>query len=156
LAVATGNDFRAIEACGHAFATRNGSYSGLTDVQIQDGNFRFSIELALATGVVGGVTAVHPLAKLSMQILDNPSAKELMMYLAVAGLASNFGAVKALVSVGIQQGHMKMHLSNILNQLNIPENRRTEIQEYFQDKTVSFSAIEEYWTSFKFQVPNSK
>jgi hydroxymethylglutaryl-CoA reductase len=156
LAVATGNDFRAIEACGHAFAARNGQYSGLTDVQIQNGNFRFSIELALAVGVVGGVTAVHPLAKLAIQILDNPSAKELMMYLAVAGLASNFGAVKALVSVGIQQGHMKMHLSNILNQLQIPENRRAEIQEYFQDKTVSFSAIEEYWTSFKFQVPNSK
>ncbi len=156
LTVATGNDFRAIEACGHAFAARNGQYSGLTDVQIQDGKFRFSIELALAVGVVGGVTAVHPLAKLAMQILDSPSAKELMMYLAVAGLASNFGAVKALVSVGIQQGHMKMHLSNILNQLNIPEARREEIQHYFQDKTVSFSAVEEYWRSSKFRVPNSK
>ncbi len=147
LAVATGNDFRAIEACGHAFAARNGQYAGLTDVQIQDGTFRFSIELALAVGVVGGVTAVHPLAKLAMQILDNPSASELMMYLAVAGLASNFGAVKALVSVGIQQGHMKMHLSNIMNQLNIPEDRQAEIQDYFQDKTVSFSAVEEYWKS---------
>jgi hydroxymethylglutaryl-CoA reductase len=147
LAVATGNDFRAIEACGHAFASRNGQYSGLTDIQIHEGKFRFSIELALAVGVVGGVTAVHPLAKLAIQILDNPSAKELMMYLAVAGLASNFGAVKALVSVGIQQGHMKMHLSNILNQLNIPEERRAEIQQYFQDKTVSFSAVEEYWNN---------
>ena len=145
LAVATGNDFRAIEACGHAFAARNGNYSGLADVQIQDGKFRFSLELALAVGVVGGVTAVHPLAKLAMQILDNPSASELMMYLAVAGLASNFGAVKALVSVGIQQGHMKMHLSNIMNQLNIPEDRQAEVQQYFQDKTVSFSAVEEYW-----------
>jgi hydroxymethylglutaryl-CoA reductase len=145
LAVATGNDFRAIEACGHAFAARSGQYSGLSDVQIQDGIFRFSIELALAAGVVGGVTAVHPLAKLAMQILDNPSASELMMYLAVAGLASNFGAVKALVSVGIQQGHMKMHLSNILNLLKIPEESRAEIQHYFHDKTVSFSAVEEYW-----------
>lgn len=147
LAVATGNDFRAIEACGHAFAARNGSYCGLSDVQVQDGNFRFSIELALAVGVVGGVTAVHPLAKLAMKILDNPSAKELMMNLAVAGLASNFGAVKALVSVGIQQGHMKMHLSNILNQLTIPAENRTNIKIYFQDKTVSFSAVEEYWKS---------
>lgn len=151
LAVATGNDFRAIEACGHAFAARNGNYSGLTDVQIQDGKFRFSIELALAVGVVGGVTAVHPLAKLAMQILDNPSASELMMYLAVAGLASNFGAVKALVSVGIQQGHMKMHLSNIMNQLNIPEDRQADVQHYFQDKTVSFSAVEEYWKSLGLQ-----
>jgi len=145
LAVATGNDFRAIEACGHAFAARNGQYRGLTDVQIKDGIFRFSIELALAVGVVGGVTAVHPLAKLAMQILDNPSANELMMYFAVAGLASNFGAVKALVSVGIQQGHMKMHLSNILNQLSVPEGRRNEIEQHFQDKTVSFQAVEEYW-----------
>lgn len=148
LAVATGNDFRAIEACGHAFAARNGQYAGLSEVQIQDGKFRFSIELALAVGVVGGVTAVHPLAKLAMKILDNPSAKELMMYLAVAGLASNFGAVKALVSVGIQQGHMKMHLSNIMNQLQISENCRAEIRQYFQDKTVSYSAVEEYWRSF--------
>lgn len=145
LAVATGNDFRAIEACGHAFAARNGHYSGLTDVLVQDGMFRFSIEIAMAVGVVGGVTAVHPLSKLAMRILGNPSAPELMMYLSVAGLASNFGAVRALVSVGIQQGHMKMHLSNILNQLNIPEEKRTEIQNYFQDKTVSFSAVEEFW-----------
>ncbi len=145
LAVATGNDFRAIEACGHAFAARNGQYTGLTDVRIQDGKFYFSIELTLAVGVIGGVTAVHPLAKLAMQILDNPSAKELMMYLTVAGMASNFGAVKALVSVGIQQGHMKMHLSNIMNQLKIPEIHRHKIQEYFQDKTVSYSAVEEYW-----------
>jgi hydroxymethylglutaryl-CoA reductase len=144
LAIATGNDFRAIEACGHAYAARNGQYRGLTDVQIKNGIFRFSIELALAVGVVGGVTAVHPMAKLAMQILDNPTAPELMMYLAVSGLASNFGAVKALVSVGIQQGHMKMHLSNILNQLNIPEEQRNEIQQHFQNKTVSFSAVEEF------------
>lgn len=149
LAVATGNDFRAIDACGHAFAARNGRYTGLTDVLIGDGKFRFSIELALAVGVVGGVTTVHPLAKLAMQILGNPSANELMMDLAVAGLASNFGAVKALVSVGIQQGHMKMHLSNIMNQLNIPEERRGEVQYYFQDKTVSFSAVEAFWKSLK-------
>jgi hydroxymethylglutaryl-CoA reductase len=149
VAVATGNDFRAIEACGHAFAARNGPYAGLTDIQIQDGRFHFSIELALAVGVVGGVTAVHPLAKLAMQILDHPSAKELMMYLAVAGLASNFGAVKALVSVGIQRGHMKMHLSNIMNQLQVPEDQRAKIQAYFYDKTVSFSAVEEYWLAVK-------
>ena len=61
------------------------------------------------------------------------------------GLASNFAAVRALVSVGIQKGHMKMHLSNIMNQLQIPEEKRGEIQAYFQDKTVSFSAVHEYW-----------
>ncbi|HEY3373417.1 MAG TPA: hydroxymethylglutaryl-CoA reductase [Prolixibacteraceae bacterium] len=145
LALATGNDFRAIEACGHAFAARNGSYSGLTDVEIIDGTFRFSIELAMAVGVVGGVTGVHPLAKLAMRILGNPSAPELMMYLVTAGLASNFAAVKALISLGIQHGHMKMHLNNILSQLNVPLEKRPEIQSYFQDKTISFSAVEQYW-----------
>lgn len=144
LSIATGNDFRAIEACGHAFAARNGHYSGLTDVQLKDGVFRFSIELAMAVGVVGGVTAVHPLAKLSLRILENPSAPELMMYIAVAGLASNFAAIKALVSVGIQQGHMKMHLNNILNQLEVSVDIRPSIQHYFQDKTISFSAVEQY------------
>jgi hydroxymethylglutaryl-CoA reductase len=144
LALATGNDFRAIEACGHAFAARGGSYRGLTDVEIKDGTFRFSIELPMAVGVVGGVTALHPLAKLAMRILGNPSAPELMMYMATAGLASNFAAVKALVSGGIQQGHMKMHLNNILAQLNVPVKKRPEIQRYFQDKPISFSAVEQY------------
>lgn len=149
LAMATGNDFRAIEACGHAFAARNGTYSGLTDVKGKDGKFRFSIELAMAVGVVGGVTGVHPMSKLALRMLGNPSAPELMMYLAVAGLASNFGAVKALVSIGIQQGHMKMHLNNILNQLNIPDDRHPEIQQYFQHKTLSYAAVEQYWINHK-------
>jgi len=148
LSLATGNDFRAIEACGHAYAARSGQYKGLTDIQIQDGIFKFSIELALAVGVVGGVTSLHPLAKLAIQILDQPSAQELMMYLAVAGLASNFVALKALVSGGIQEGHMKLHLSNIMNRLQIPEEKRFIIQQYFQDKTVSWSAVKEYWKSF--------
>jgi len=149
LALATGNDFRAIEACGHAYAARSGHYMGLTDIVIQNGVFRFSIELAMAVGVIGGVTTVHPLAKLAMKILDQPTASELMMYLAVAGLASNFGAVKALVSSGIQEGHMKLHLSNIMNQIRIPEDYRSEVLYYFQDKTVSFSAVEEYWKSLR-------
>jgi len=149
LALATGNDFRAIEACGHAYASRKGTYRGLTDVQVMNGTFRFSIELAMSVGVVGGITAVHPMAKLALRILDNPSARELMMYMAVVGLASNFGAVKALVSKGIQQGHMKMHLNNIMKQLNIPEDRISEIQLYFQNETISFSGIEQFWKNHK-------
>ena len=151
LAMATGNDLRAIEACGHAFAARNGSYRGLTDVQLTNGVFRFSIELAIAVGVVGGLTRVHPMAKLALQILGNPSASELMMYLAVAGLASNFASVKSLVYIGIQHGHMKLHLNNIMNQLDIPEERVPEIQLYFQDKTISFSAVEQYWKNHPYE-----
>jgi hydroxymethylglutaryl-CoA reductase len=144
LAIATGNDFRAIEACGHAYACRNGSYAGLTDVQLHDGIFHFSIELALAVGTVGGVTSLHPMTKLAMSILDHPSANELMMYMAVTGLASNFAAIKALVSSGIQKGHMKMHLNNILNQLKVPDNQRMAVLQYFHDKTVSYSLVEEF------------
>ncbi|HET6558282.1 MAG TPA: hydroxymethylglutaryl-CoA reductase, degradative [Prolixibacteraceae bacterium] len=144
LAIATGNDFRALEACAHAYASRKGHYSGLSDVSLSNDTFRFSIELPMATGVVGGVTALHPLARLSMRILDNPSAPELMMVMASAGLASNFAAVRALVSVGIQQGHMRMHLSNILNQLKVPQEMRKDIQHHFSDKPFSFSAVEEY------------
>jgi len=144
LAIATGNDFRAVEACGHAFASRIGGYSGLTDVTIVEDKFRFGIEIALATGVVGGVTSLHPLAKLSMRLLHNPSASDLMIYMAVAGLASNWAAVKALVSGGIQQGHMKLHLSNILNLMNIPLDKREEVEKYFADKPISLSSVEQY------------
>lgn len=144
MAIATGNDFRAFEACAHAFASRQGSYSSLTDVEINQGKFNFSIELPLAAGVVGGATTSHPLARLSMRLLDNPSASELMMYLAVAGLASNFAAIRALVSGGIQKGHMKMHLSNIMNHLNVPLDKQEEVENYFADKPISFSSVEQY------------
>ena len=144
MALATGNDFRAFEACAHAYASHMGQYRGLTDVVISNGMFHFSIELPLAAGVVGGVTALHPLARLSMRILHNPSASELMMYLAVTGLASNFAAVRALISGGIQQGHMKMHLSNIMNHLNVPMDKQEEVEKYFTDKPISFSSVEQY------------
>ena len=144
LALATGNDFRAIEAGGHAFAARNGKYAGLSEVVIEKGLFRFSMELSLAVGVVGGVTALHPMARLAMQILENPSAEELMKDLAVAGLASNWSAVRALVTNGIQQGHMKMHLSNILNSLQASDEQKAAARLYFEQRKVSYSEVEQY------------
>jgi hydroxymethylglutaryl-CoA reductase len=144
LALATGNDFRAIEAGGHAFAARNGQYAGLSEARLENGIFRFSMELSLAVGVVGGVTALHPMARLAMQILEQPSAEELMQYLAVAGLASNWSAVRALVTTGIQQGHMKMHLSNILNTLKATDEQKASARLYFEKKEVSFSEVEQF------------
>lgn len=144
LALATGNDFRAIEAGGHAFAARNGQYTGLSHAEIKNGVFRFSMEISLAVGVVGGVTALHPMAKLAMRILENPSADELMQYLAVSGLASNWSAVNALTTTGIQKGHMKMHLSNILNALNANDEQKQAAQTYFINKNVSFSEVEQF------------
>ncbi len=137
--IASGNDFRAVEACGHTYASRNGQYSSLTHCTVQQGVFKFWIDLPLAVGTVGGLTQLHPLVKIAMQILGNPDAKKLMQICAVAGLAQNFAALKALTTVGIQQGHMKMHLLNILNHYNATEEEKKYALEYFKDKIVSFT-----------------
>lgn len=139
--LATGNDFRAIEACGHTYACRDGQYRSLSTCVVQDGMFRFELEVPLAMGTVGGLTALHPLAKRSLQILGYPSARELMCITAVVGLAQNFGAVRSLVTTGIQQGHMKMHLTNILNHLDASEEEAAAAQHVFQAQTVSFSSV---------------
>lgn len=139
--LATGNDFRAIEACSHTYASHTGSYTSLSHCEIEGNSFRFYLEMPFAIGVVGGLTNLHPLVKLSLELLGNPSAKELMGIAAAVGLANNFSAVKSLVTVGIQQGHMKMHLLNILKQLNIPEKYKDEIVEHFKDKVVSVSSV---------------
>ena len=142
--LATGNDFRAVAAGAHAYACRSGQYKSLTQAEISEGNFIFSIEIPLSLGTVGGLTKLHPLAKLSMEILQNPTASELMQIVAVAGLAQNFAALRALTTTGIQQGHMKMHLMNILNQLEANVHEKELISDAFKGKTVSHSAIAEY------------
>ncbi len=139
--LATGNDFRAIEACGHTYACRDGQYRSLSTCVVRDGMFRFELEVPLAMGTVGGLTALHPLAKRSLEILGHPSARELMCITAVVGLAQNFGAVRSLVTTGIQQGHMKMHLTNILNHLGASEEEAATAQHVFQAQTVSFSSV---------------
>lgn len=139
--LATGNDFRAIEAGAHAYASKNGRYSSLSDCSIDDGVFKFWIEIPLAIGTVGGLTAIHPMAKFSLELLKNPSAKELMSIIAAAGLAQNFAALRALTTKGIQHGHMKMHMQNILNQLNASDSEKEIILKEFANKTVSHSAI---------------
>ncbi|MFO7745543.1 MAG: hydroxymethylglutaryl-CoA reductase, degradative [Psychroflexus sp.] len=139
--LATGNDFRAVEAGVHAFAAREGQYSSLTHVKVENGIFKFWIEVPLALGTIGGLTSLHPLVKLSLAMLDHPSAMELMRITAVAGLAQNFAAVNSLVTTGIQKGHMKMHLMNILNQFEASEKERTEAVEYFKTNTVTHSEV---------------
>lgn len=140
--LATGNDFRAVEAGVHAYACKDGQYRSLTNVKIEDGIFKFWIELPLALGTVGGLTNLHPLVKLNLEMLQRPSAKELMQIVAVAGLAQNFAAVSSLVTTGIQKGHMKMHLLNILNQLGANENEKATLVKYFKTNPVSHHAVE--------------
>lgn len=147
--IATGNDFRAIEAGAHAFASRSGRYQSLSHCKIENNQFRFWIEIPLALGTVGGLTSLHPLAKLSLDMLQNPTAKELMMIMAAAGLAQNFAALRALTTKGIQHGHMKMHLMNILNQLGANDADKAELITYFENKTVSHSAVVEKYTEIR-------
>ena len=141
--IATGNDFRAVEAGAHAYAARSGKYRSLTNCSVENDIFKFWIEIPLALGTVGGLTALHPLAKLSLDILQHPSAEELMMIVAVAGLAQNFAALKALTTTGIQQGHMKMHLQNILHQLGANTNERDLLLNYFKDRHVTYNVVAE-------------
>ena len=141
--LATGNDFRAVEAGVHAYAARSGSYSSLTHASIEDGMFKFWIELPLALGTVGGLTGLHPMVKTALEMLGNPSAKELMEVVAVAGLAQNFAALKSLTTTGIQQGHMKMHLLNILNQFEANSDEKIHLIEHFKTHTVTHSAVVE-------------
>jgi len=139
--IATGNDFRAVEAGVHAYAARSGKYKSLTACNIENGVFTFSIQIPLALGTVGGLTSTHPLSKLSLEMLQNPSAKELMQIIAVAGLAQNFAALRALTTTGIQEGHMKMHLVNILNQLEASQEEKQNITKQLSGKTVSYSGV---------------
>ncbi|MCD8409256.1 hydroxymethylglutaryl-CoA reductase, degradative [Tenacibaculum finnmarkense] len=139
--LATGNDFRAIEAGAHAYASKDGQYRSLTHCETKNGIFKFWIEIPLALGTVGGLTGLHPMAKLSLDMMQKPLAKQLMEIVATAGLAQNFAALRALTTKGIQHGHMKMHLQNILNQLEATSEEKEIVSTYFDNKTVSHSAV---------------
>ena len=141
--LATGNDFRAIEAGVHAYAAKDGAYTSLTDASVEDGVFKFWIEIPLALGTVGGLTRLHPLVNLALKILQNPSARDLMEIAAVAGLAQNFAAMRSLVTTGIQQGHMKMHLLNILNQMGASDDEKKTLVNYFKKSTATHGAVVE-------------
>ncbi|MBS3737551.1 hydroxymethylglutaryl-CoA reductase, degradative [Mesohalobacter halotolerans] len=142
--LATGNDFRAVEAGVHAYAAKDGHYKSLTHVDIDSNNFKFWIEVPIAVGTVGGLTSLHPLVKIALSILGNPSAKQLMRIVAVAGLAQNFGAVNSLVTDGIQKGHMKMHLLNILNQFDASGKEKAEAIEYFKTHSATHNAVVDF------------
>ena len=144
LIIATGNDFRAIEAGVHAYAARNGQYTSLSKASIIDDQFTMELILPLALGTVGGLTKLHPMVGWSMELLGNPDAKKLMQLVAVAGLAQNFAALRSLVTSGIQKGHMKMHLFNILNQLGAKPVQKEAALNYFKKNMVSVKAVSDF------------
>ena len=135
--IATGNDFRAVESGAHAYASKSGSYRSLTRAYVKNNIFNFSIEVPLALGTVGGLTKLHPLANLALEMLENPNARDLMKITAVAGLAQNFAAIKSLITTGIQHGHMKMHLINMLNKLEASDKEKEKAINHFKTNTVS-------------------
>jgi hydroxymethylglutaryl-CoA reductase len=141
IVIATGNDFRAVEAGVHSYAARDGRYTSLTDACIEGDTFHFWIEIPLAVGTVGGLTRLHPMAKVAFKILQQPDAQELMKIIAVSGLAQNFAAVRSLTTTGIQKGHMKMHLMNILNQLAASSEEKEKTISHFTNQAVTHSAV---------------
>lgn len=149
VAIATGNDFRSIEACGHTYASRDGQYKSLTDITINNNIFRYSLTVPLAMGTVGGLTSLHPMAKRSLELLGYPNALELTKITAATGLANNFGAIKSLVTKGIQIGHMKMHLLNILNQCQATAKEKKIAVDYFNDNIVSHNNVVKFITELR-------
>lgn len=112
--IATGNDWRAVEAGAHAYASRNGQYGSMTTWSVDEvGNLVGELELPMSVGTVGGAIRVHPMSKLSLKILNVESAEELAQVIVAVGLAQNLGALKALVTDGIQKGHMALHSRSV-------------------------------------------
>lgn len=122
LTLATGNDTRAIESGAHAFASLSGKYSPLTKFKLDsEGNLIGEIEVPLALGIIGGMTKIHPMARLALKILNVRSASELSQVGAALGLAQNVAALRALASEGIQKGHMALHSRNIAKIAGVPD-----------------------------------
>ena len=132
--IATGNDWRAVEAGAHAYAARDGRYQSLTDWHAdENGDLYGEITLPMAVGMVGGATKVHPTARGAMKILDIAYAPELAQVMAAVGLAQNLAAIKALSTVGIQTGHMALHARQVAMAAGAPE----ELIQTIADQLVS-------------------
>ncbi len=142
--IATGNDFRAIEAGAHAFAAYEGKYSPLTKFyKNKNGDLVGEIDLPLALGIVGGVTKIHPLAQLNLKLLGVKSSSDLARIIASVGLAQNFAALRALATVGIQQGHMKLHAKNIAVQAGAKQDEIKIVSEkMIEQSSISQSSAE--------------
>ncbi len=143
--IASGNDFRAVEAGAHSYATVNGGYKPLTKWEkTSDGHLIGTIEVPMAVGLVGGATKVHPTARANVKILGIESADELGMVMAAVGLAQNAGALRALATEGIQKGHMRLHARNMAVQAGAPIEIVDEVvRRLTEKKKFDFGTTEE-------------
>ena len=142
--ISTGNDFRAVEASVHSFACKDGEYKGLTECSIDNNIFSIKLTLPISIGTVGGITDLHPMVKLSHKLLGKPNSSSLMEITASAGLAQNFAAIKSLITAGIQKGHMKMHLINLLKKNNATENQIKNAKVFFKEKKITSKAVQDF------------
>jgi hydroxymethylglutaryl-CoA reductase len=143
--IATGNDWRAIEAGAHAFAARSGQYTSLsTWGSDEQGNLVGSLELPMAVGIVGGATRVHPAARAALALMGVQTAQELAGIIAAVGLAQNLAALRALATEGIQRGHMGLHARQVAIAAGA-QNEQIErlAQQLVQEKTVRIDRAEE-------------
>jgi hydroxymethylglutaryl-CoA reductase len=145
IAIATGQDFRAIESSCHAYACRDGKYRSLTKwYENYEGDLIGEIEIPLAVGIVGGITNVHPIVQTCIKILDISSSQELAIVMAAVGLAQNFSAIRALSDEGIQKGHMKLHSKNIAKIAGARNEQIEEISEQMiKEGNISVSRAKE-------------
>ena len=141
LMIATANDFRAVEAAAHSYACRNNRYEPLTKVSLENDIFYFYIQMPICLGTIGGLTSLHPMSKVALEILNNPNANELMQIAAALGLAQNFAAISALITTGIQKGHMNLHLSNILNSTDANDEEKKVLINLFRNKPISYGEV---------------
>jgi len=139
VANATGQDSRAIEASANAYAARTGKYRSLSKwSKDKDGNLVGSLELPLSVGIVGGISNVHPVAKICTKILDVTSAKELACVMTATGLAQNYSAIRALATEGIQKGHMRLHARNLAAAAGATSDQIDQIvQKMIKEKKIS-------------------
>ena len=145
--LSTGNDFRAVEASVHSFACKDGEYKGLTECSIDNNIFSIQLKLPISIGTVGGITDLHPMIKLSHKLLGKPNSSSLMEIIASAGLAQNFAAIKSLITTGIQKGHMKMHLINLLKKNNATENQIKNAKVFFKEKEITNKDVQDFLNS---------
>ena len=133
--IATGNDWRAVEAGAHAWAARNGTYRPMASWgRNQNGDLVGLLEMPMAIGTVGGVTKLHPSAQSALRLLGSPNARQLAEVVVATGLAQNLSALRALASEGIQRGHMSLH------QKNIDLMQRPAVDEFAASAASSFAA----------------
>lgn len=131
--IATGNDWRAVEAAVHAYASRNGQYSAISQWRYEDGVLTGKLTAPIIVGIVGGVTSLHPTAKLCLNMMKIESANELSRVIAAAGLLQNLGAIKALCTDGIIKGHMKLHIDNLVLVAGASENETPLLKKRLQE-----------------------